>query len=176
MPKPFWALEAGIMSNIRFLAGVYGLSVSIAISGCGSPENQTEDTGSDQSQGVSETASEGGSQRNADTTSVDAKPNSDGEARETLDGAELAEKHIAANELHLREPPLPYPPWYTKYSQLLKDRWQVTITVVDRAPLTAADLDYNAAMKAEIEKRHGPGAIGKCMDDAQKKPTAPAAP
>jgi hypothetical protein len=48
MPKPFWALEAGIMSNFRFLAGVYGLSLSIAISGCGSPENQTEDTGSDQ--------------------------------------------------------------------------------------------------------------------------------
>lgn len=158
--------------NIRFLACVYGLS--FAMSGCGSPENQTEDTVSERSQRVSETASDGSSQRDVDT--ISAKANSDSEAEKALDGTALAEQHIAANELHLREPPLPYPPWHTKYSRLLKDRCQVTITVVDRAPLSAADRDYNDAMKAEIEKRHGASAIGKCMDDAQKKPTAPSAP
>jgi hypothetical protein len=149
---------------------IFGLALIVALGGCGSSEDQITDTDTETERSQETSAADAGQQDSRADTESKSGPG----IEDTLDGAALADKHIAANELHLREPPLPYPPWHSRYSQLLKERCQVTITVVDRAPLSSADLEYNEAMKAEIEKRHGPGAIGKCMDDAQKKPAAQA--
>ena len=148
--------------------------------GCQPADEETTETGSstgesaagagdtgDNSSGTTESGHSSGSGE------ASRQKNETGEGSTELDGAALAAKHIEANELHLREPPLPYPPWYSCYSALLKERCKVTITVVDRAPLNGDDLAYNEAMMAEIEKRFGKGIVGKCRDDAQKPAPSP---
>jgi len=148
--------------------------------GCQPADEETTETGSSTGESAVET---GDTEDNSSGTAESGNASESDEASHRnsktggdspkLDGAALAAKHIEANQLHLREPPLPYPPWYSRYSALLKERCQVTITVVDRAPLNGDDLAYNEAMMAEIEKRFGRGIVGKCRDDAQKPAPGP---
>lgn len=153
------------------------LAVALLSAGCQPADEWTTETGSSTGESADETGNE-----SSGTAESENSTESEGAAQQTsetdedsqkLDGAALAAKHIEANELHLREPPLPYPPWYGRYSALLKERCQVTITVVDRAPLNGDDLAYNEVMMAEIEKRFGKGIVGQCRDDAQKPAPGP---
>jgi hypothetical protein len=94
------------------------------------------------------------------TASTGPKPTSGG----ILD----AQKDIAAGKLMLFEEPIPAPAWYGDYHQALKDKG-IEVKVGSEAQLTTNEKTYNQTMTAEIEKRHGPGIVGKLRQEAQDK-------
>ena len=82
--------------------------------------------------------------------------------------SELANAHIAAGKLVLLGPPLPNPPWWNKYMQLLNAKGIERI-VVSRpgVGLTQADHQYNTVMQTEIQRRFGAGILSKLLSEAK---------
>ena len=92
----------------------------------------------------------------------------DSSDRNRVYDADSARAGILKGKLVLLGPPLPNPPWWNKYSQLLRSKG-ITQEVVyrDETLLTDADVKYNEVMKSEIQRRFGAGILSQWLSEAK---------
>ena len=88
--------------------------------------------------------------------------------RNQVHDADVARADILKGKLVLLGPPLPNPPWWNKYSRLLKAKG-ITQVVVYRqgVALTDADVQYNQVMRTEIQRRFGAGILSTLLNEAK---------
>ena len=99
------------------------------------------------------------------------KPNAVGKVQYDASSAQL---DIAKGKLNLLGPPLPNPPWWARYSQLLNAKGIGQIVVYrEGTALTEADQAYNSVMMTEIMRRHGVNILSELRSQAQQNPGQP---
>ncbi|MEY4567561.1 MAG: hypothetical protein RLY14_2531 [Planctomycetota bacterium] len=89
-------------------------------------------------------------------------------------GVEDANDAVARDCLQLKEyPPIPYPPGYNVYTQLLRERCGVTFDVIEQPPIGVShDIfreeisGWNTTMEAEITRRFGNDIFKKLSSEA----------
>ena len=82
--------------------------------------------------------------------------------------ADVARADILKGKLVLLGPPLPNPPWWNKYSRLLKAKGISQVVVYrEGVGLTDGDNQYNSVMQAEIQRRFGTDILSQLLTEAK---------